>query len=174
MKSKELEISPCRGCNAVPLFCPWPSEEFPILHFPVCQCKHKTADNALDMAVNDFNYRNRNKQSAVRKANKRSVIMRWNSFANRYINRKSSDVYVTCKFCKRADLVWGKRPYKSAWNGRKMDYVLYERVELPEVDDPSLIIKGITIGWYKNKPMKYVIHNCLSRDNIVSVTYTKD
>jgi hypothetical protein len=125
------------------------------------------------MAVNDFNYRNRNKQSAVRKANKRAAIMRWNSFANRYINRKLNGL-VTCKFCKRADLVWGKRPYKSAWNGRKTDYVLYERVELPEVLEPGTIIKAISIGGHIRKPMKYVIHNCRSRKNIVSVTYTKD
>jgi len=174
MKSKELEILPCRGCEAVPLFLPWPSEEFPTLHFPVCQCKHKTADVSLDIAINDYEYRNRNKQSVVRKANKRSAIIRWNSNVDRFVKRKLGDGLVTCKFCKRADLIWGKRPYKSAWNGKKMDYVLYERVELPEVEEPGLIINGISIGGHRIKPIKHVIHNCLSRKNIVSVAYTKD
>lgn len=174
MKSKELEILPCRGCGAVPSFFPWPSEEFPTLHFPVCQCKHKTADVSLDIAINDYKYRNRNKQSVYRKANKRSAILRWNTFINKYVSRKLGDELVTCKFCKRADLVWGKRPYKSAWIGRKVDYVLYEIVESPEVEEPGTIIKAISIGGHIIKPMKHVIHNCRSRKNIVAVTYTKD
>ena len=172
MKSKELEVLPCGGCNAVPLFYPWPSEEFPILHFPICNCKRKTAAVSLDIALSDYNYRNRNKKSVSRKANKRSAIIRWNSKVNRRINSKSVNVYVTCKFCKRDDLVWGKRPYKSAWNGRKRDYVLYERVELPEFKEPGTIIKAISIGGHIIKPMKHVIHNCRSRKNIVSITYT--
>jgi len=174
MKSKELEILPCRRCNAVPSFYPWPSEEFPKLHFPVCNCKHKTADVCLTIEINEYAYRNRNKQSVVRKASKRSAIMRWNSNVNRLVKRKLGDGLVTCKFCKRSDLIWGKRPYKSAWNGRKLDYVLYERVKLPDNSEPGIIINSITLGGHIIKPMKYVIHNCLSRENIVSVTYTKD
>lgn len=173
MKSKELEVLPCTRCNVVPTFFSWPNEEFPILHFPVCNCKYKPAAVSLDIALSDYKYRNRNKKSVSRKANKRAAIIRWNSKVNRHINSKSVNVYVTCKFCKRDDLVWGKRPYKSAWNGRKRDYVLYETVELAEVDEPGTIIKSITFGGCTiKKRVKHVIHNCRSRKNVVSITYT--
>jgi len=171
MKSKELEVLPCTRCNVVPTFFSWPNEEFPILHFPVCNCKYRSADNALRAEIDNFRYRNRNKKAVFRKANKRSAIMRWNRHINSDINRKLGDELVTCKFCKRDDLVWGKRPYRSAWNGKKVDYVLYERIEVPEFKEPGTIIKGISIGGHMVKPIKHVIHNCLSVKNIVSVTH---
>jgi hypothetical protein len=162
MSKKELEILPCPQCKEIPIFLTWPSEEFPVMYYPVCPCAN--SQRRAQEIIGNYRYKNRHKLT-IRKGTKRSAILRWNRitrpFAFKYELPK-----VTCKFCKRDDLLWGKRPYASAWRGRKLDYVLYERVETGKTH--------ITIAGKEYKQFRLVIHNCLSVKNIVSVTYTQD
>jgi hypothetical protein len=161
MKPKELEILPCWLCNKLPTFSPWPSDEFPSTFYNTCGCNgHYIHPISAGHTLID-------ESITKRRASLNNYIRSWNARVKSALNKCSANsALVTCRYCKRADLVWGKRPYKSAWNGRKLDYVLYERVELPDSTGISLI-NGTTI----NKIKRIIIHNCLGRKYIVSVKH---
>jgi hypothetical protein len=170
MTSKEVEVLLCFRCKKEPVFFPWPNAEFPVLYVALCECNRSMY--AINAALNRHLYRNKDKQ-ITRKASLRRAIRGWNTSIHQILKVRSSAsgvVSATCKYCKREDLMWGKRPYKSAWNSKLFDFILYERKEVPAEDasDPLNPLSG-----HKINKIKFKIHNCLSTKNIVSVTYTK-
>ena len=167
MKPKQVEILICPKCKKEPTFFAWPDAEFPVLFVPLCACDRHA--NAIASAMNIYSYRS--KYKTIRRSASLNVAIRsWNVKVRSILKKRKSgnDIeHATCKYCKRGDLMWAKRPYKSAWNGKPFDFVLYEQILIPSPAD-------IKIGWHMSNKIKYKIHNCLSRKNIVSVTYAED
>lgn len=167
MKTEQVAIALCPKCKKEPTFFSWPDAEFPVLFVALCECNR--AMNAIGSALNRYSYCKKDKP-IKRKASLSAAIRKWNTTVQHILKaRKSSNgiEYATCKYCKRDDLMWAKRPYKSAWNGKAFDFILYEQSLIPS---PT----GIAIGGLTINKIKFKIHNCLSRKNIVSITYTKD
>ena len=159
MRKLKVEPMPCYKCGNVPHFVPLPTEEFPTAYEMFCSCKTKTKLRY------EFGYKSKSAKGFVtRRASINNAIRLWNRYVKKYKQRKQGfyeDIYVTCKFCKQDNLTWGKRPYKNKWRGGS-SYVLYERVPFEE----ACQLTGMT-------RIEFVIHNCLSKKNIVKVEYTQ-
>ena len=164
-----LEILECYKCGQRPEFHAWPDKEFPVLFYPVCSCVGSIqiqVSVAVDTCQNLLNA-----GSKVRKASLSAAIRKWNKRALEtkraimdFNNPEKKDYpYVTCRFCQRDDLMWGRRSYISKWKP-KVNFVLYERVDTKGV-------VAISHGNSSTNRVKHKEHRCLSLKNIVSQVF---
>lgn len=163
MAVKQIEIVPCKNCRMVPVFLPLPSSDFPIRFFALCKCKSFIPSFSQDLsqvykrraAVNPF----------IRRWNKRhEVELESNITSAKTVVHAASDS-VACKFCGKTGLSWHRRPYKSPYKS-VIDFVLYEKVETG--------LSAINISGHRINAIKYKIHNCLTRKDIVDIKYIKE
>jgi len=164
-----LEILECYKCGQRPEFHAWPNKDFPTLFYPACACAgiaqlqvNVAAATYTDVLNTGSKIRKASLSAAIRKWNKRAlktqrVIMDFNNPV------KNDYPYVTCRFCPRADLIWGRRSYISKWKP-KVNFVLYERVDTKGV-------VAISHGSSSTNRVKHKEHRCLSLKNIVSQVF---
>lgn len=158
MRKLKVEPVPCPKCQSNPFFIPLPDETFPTGYEMLCLCRNFSGIRY------EFGYKTKSSKGFItRRISLNNAIRYWNRYIMqrelRLAKKSLNPDLITCKFCKKPGLAWGKRPYTNRWQGGS-SYVLYEF----ERDFVSCPLTGIA-------KTKIIIHNCLSKDNVKNIEY---